>query len=107
MDPFILLLALPLAGGILMIATAGGNARWRMARNLVGFFLVALPVGGLAYLFSGIWIARERGIGHFFSVPFGGYAVTDNAVSLSLACWVGLVFAVMFIGFRRRLKRLP
>jgi hypothetical protein len=107
MDPFIMLLALPLAAGILLIATTGRNARWRMVRNMAGFFLVALPVGGLAYLFSGIWIARARGVGHFFSVPFGGYTVTDNAVFSSLTCWVGLVFALLFLAFRRRFKRLP
>ena len=78
-----------------------------MVRNLAGFFLAALPVGGLAYLFSGIWIARARGVGHFFSVPFGGYAVTDSALLSSLACWVSLVFALLAIAFRGRLKRLP
>ena len=107
MDPFILLLALPLAAGILLIATTGRKARWRIARNLAGFFLVAAPMGGLAYLFSGIWIARERGVGHFFSVPFGGYTVTDNALMLSLICWVGLVFALLLVVFNRRFKRAP
>jgi hypothetical protein len=107
MDPFILLLAAPIALGIFLIASTGRDARWGVARNLAGFVLVALPVGGLAYLFSGIWIARGRGVGHFFSVPFGGYAVTDNAVFLSLTCWVGLVFALLLVAFRRRLKRAP
>lgn len=107
MDPFILILALPFAGGILLLAITGRSARWRTARNVAGFFLVAVPVGGLAYLFSGIWIARARGVGHFFSVPFGGYTVTDNAVMVSLICWVGLVFTLLAVVFHRRFKRSP
>jgi hypothetical protein len=107
MDPFILLLALPLAIGIYLIASTGRGARWRLARNLIGIFLVAVPLGGLAYLFSGIWIARARGVGHFFSFPFGGYAVTDSALLSSLACWVGLVFVLLAVAFRGRLKWLP
>ena len=107
MDPIILILALPLAGGILLLAITGRSARWRTARNMAGFFLVAVPVGGIAYLFAGIWIARARGMGHFFSVPFGGYAVTDSALLSSLACWVGLVFALLVALFHRRFKRSP
>jgi len=107
MDPFILLLAVPLALGIFLVASTGHDARWRVARNLAGFVLVALPVGGLGYLFSGIWVARARGVGRFFSVPFGGYAVSDSALTSSLACWVGFVFALLLIVFRRRLKRAP
>ncbi len=107
MDPFILLLAVPLALGIFLVASTGRGARWRVARNLSGFVLVALPVGVLGYLFSGIWIARALGIGHFFSVPFGGYAVSDSALTLSLGCWVALVFALLLMVFRRRLKRAP
>ena len=107
MDPFIMLLAVPLALGIFLVASTGRDARWRVARNLVGFVFIALPVGGLGYLFSGIWIARALGVGHFFSVPFGGYAVSDFAVLLSLGCWVGLVFALLLIVYRRRLQRAP
>lgn len=106
MRPFIFLLALPLALGILLVARTGNDARWRVARNLAGLILVALPVGGLGYLFSGIWIARAHGVGHFFSVPFGGYAVSDNGVFLSLTSWVGVVFFLLAIVFWRRLKRL-
>ena len=106
MDPFILLLAVPLSLGIFLIASTGRNARWQVVRNLAGFALVALPVGGLAYLLSGIWIARARGVGHFFSVPFGGYAVTDSAVSSSLGCWVGIAFLLLLIVFRGRLTRV-
>lgn len=107
MDPFILMLALPMAVGILLIAITGRNARWRMVRNIAGFFLVAVPGGGLAYLFSGIWIARVRGAGHFFSVPFGGYTVTDSALLSSVICWVGLVFALLVALFRQRFRRSP
>jgi hypothetical protein len=105
MDPLILILAAPMALGIFLIATAGPNSRWRAARTLIGIFLVALIAGGLGYFFSGIWIARARGVGHFFSVPFGGYAVSDSAVSSSLACWVGFVFTLLSLLFRRRFKR--
>jgi hypothetical protein len=107
MDPFLLLLAAPLAMGIYLIAATREHSRWRAARTLIGAFLVALPVGGLGYFFSGIWVARARGIGHFFSVPFGGYAVTDDAIFLSLMCWIGLVFVPVGLAFRKRLTRLP
>jgi len=107
MGPFILIRALPFAGGILLLAITGGNARWRTARNVAGFFLVGVPVGGLAYLFSGIWIARARGVGHFFSMPFGGLMVTDNAIFGSLVGWVGLVFSLLVVVFYRRFKRSP
>ena len=103
MDPFILLLAAPLALGILLVAGTGRHSRWRVARNLAGLILIALPVGGVGYLFSGIWIARVRGVGHFFSVPFGGYAVSDSALLLSLGSWAGFVFVLLRIVFRRRL----
>ena len=105
MDPFLLLLAAPLAIGIYLIAAMPKNSRWRAARTFLGALLVALPVGGLGYFFSGIWVARARGIGHFFSVPFGGYAVTDNAVFLSLMCWIGLVFVLLGLALRKRLTR--
>ena len=105
MDPFILILAALLALGIFLIATAGPNSRWRLLRTVIGMFVVALIAGGLGYLFSGIWIARARGVGHFFSVPFGGYAVSDSALSSSLACWVGFIFTVLALLFRRRFKR--
>jgi hypothetical protein len=105
MDPFILLLAAPLAVGIYLIASSRHDARWRAAQNLTGFFLVAVPLGALAHLFSGIWIARARGVGHFFSVPIGGYTVSDSAMFWSLACWVGLVFTLMVVAFRGRLKQ--
>lgn len=105
MDPLILILATLLALGIFLIVTAGPNSRWRILRTLIGMFLVALITGGLGYFFSGIWIARARGVGHFFSVPFGGYAVSDFAVSSSLACWVGFVFTLLALLLRRRFKR--
>jgi hypothetical protein len=107
MDLFILLLAVPLALGIFVVAMTGRQSRWRVVRNLIGFALIALPAGGLGYLFSGIWIARARGVGHFFSVPFGGYAVSDSALMLSLGFWAGLVFALLLIAFRRRLQGTP
>jgi hypothetical protein len=107
MEPFILLLAVPLGVGIFLIASAGHDTRWRAARSRLGILLVAVPLGGLSYLFSGIWIARTRGVGHFYSVPFGGYAVSDSALISSLACWVSLVFVLLAIAFRRRLKRFP
>ncbi len=107
MDPFFLLLAVPLGLGTFLVVSTGRGARWQVARNLSGFVLVALPVGGLGYLFSGIWIARESGIGHFFSVPFGGYAVSDFALTSSLGCWVAFVFVLLVMVFRRRLKRAP
>jgi multisubunit Na+/H+ antiporter MnhB subunit len=105
MDPFIMLLAVPLALGIYLLASSRSDSRWQIARRYAGIFLIAFPIGGLAYLFAGIEIARARGVGHFFSVPFGGYVVTDSALALSLGCWVGIMFVLIALAFRKKLKR--
>jgi len=104
MDFLIPLLLAPLAVGIYLVWSTGPNVRWQAARYFAGVFFSALPIGGLAYFFAGIEIARWRGVGHFLSVPFGGYAVSDNAVLASLACWVVLVFVIVSVAFKRKLK---
>jgi hypothetical protein len=87
MLPIILLLAVPLAAGIYLVVSARKNSRDGVVRSTAGIFLMALPPGGLGYLFSSIWIAREQGVGHLFSVPSGGYSISDSALLSSLGCW--------------------
>jgi hypothetical protein len=69
----------------------GFRQRWLAVSAPSVFF------GGLSYFFVGMYTARIKGIGHFFSVPFGGYSVTDSAITLSLICWVGIWAAVMHL----------
>jgi len=105
MDPLTALLLVPFAAGIYLIWTAKPNSRWRVARHYAGVFFTALPIGGLAYFFAGIEIARWRGVGHFFSVPFGGYAVSDSALLASLAGWVILLGALIELVLRGKVRR--
>jgi hypothetical protein len=105
MEPLIALLSVILAAGIYLIWSAKPHSRWRAARHFAGVFFVALPIGGLAYLFAGIEIARWRGVGHFFSVPFGGYAVSDSALLGSLASWVVLFSAMIKLVLRSKTRR--
>jgi hypothetical protein len=104
MDPLLAIVLVILAAGVYLLWSAKPQARWRGGRHWVGIFFVALPTGALAYLFAGIEIARWKGVGHFYSVPFGGYAVRDSALLASFACWVALVFVIVAVVLRRREK---
>ena len=87
-------MALPLllfVAGVMLVATAP-RAIWRR----LGLLLVALPSGILAYIIASIAGASLRGDGHFYSVPFGGYDLSNNtAVGASVLLWIGAVFGVL------------
>jgi hypothetical protein len=92
----ILLLAIPILIGSYLIIKNPPEKRWRTFWRNLGAFLLAVPCGGLAYLFTGIAIARAMKVGHFYSVPFGGYAVHDSAILGSWLVWT-IVFFCLFL----------
>jgi ascorbate-specific PTS system EIIC-type component UlaA len=98
--PFSFLLAIPILLGIYLLSRGPSQSRWGMAGRVVGTFLLALPCGGLTYLFMGIEVARIRQVGHFYSVPFGGYAVSDRALALSLLAWTAVYFCIVALLIR-------
>ena len=91
----ILPILLMVAGIFILIKThkAGPGSSFR---RYLGISLVSLPAGIIAYIIAGIAAAALRGDGHFYSVPFGGYSVSNNAAILaSLLLWIGLIFIVL------------
>lgn len=77
--------------GILLVLAVLCRRRWLVV------VLGGLVLGPLAYFGTGIWLARERGIGHFHSVPFGGMSVGDMEIVSSVAVWIvgtGLVIGI-------------
>ena len=90
--------ALLIAGGVLLITRGRTNAH-----RTFGFILMAIPIGIIVYIVAGIAAARMRGEGHFYSVPFGGFTISDNtAIGFSIVIWIGLVFLALAGLFRRR-----
>jgi len=62
---------------------------------------MSLPMGSASYNLTGILVARIRGRGSFYSVPFGGYSVSNDAATLmSLLTWVAVVFVVLVCVYR-------
>lgn len=53
--------------------------------KIVLILVLSLSLGAMTYFFLGIAIARFRQEGHFYSFPFGGYAVRDEALLASVA----------------------
>jgi hypothetical protein len=89
--PVLLILA-----GIFLVIKARRAGPGSSIRRYLGISLVSLPVGIIVYIIAGIAAAAIRGDGHFYSVPFGGYSVTNNAADLaSILIWVALVFVVL------------
>ncbi len=98
----ILPLLMILAAIILIVKAQKGGPRSSLKRYL-GMFLASLPAGIIAYIFAGIAAAAIRGEGHFYSVPLGGYTVSDNlSLGASILFWIGLVFAVLAFALRAR-----
>ena len=82
--------------GVMIVEKAPG-AIWRR----LGLLLVALPSGILAYIIASIASASLRGDGHFYSVPFGGYDLSNNtAIGASVLLWIGAVFGVLAVVLR-------
>lgn len=95
-------LLLIIAGIVLMIKArrAGPGAS---VRRYLGISFVSLPVGIFVYILAGIVAASMRGDGHFYSVPFGGYSVSNNTALLaSVLVWIAVVFLALVAVFRPR-----
>ena len=93
--PFVLI-----ATGIVLILKSRRGPTWR---RYLGIFLVSFPVGIFVYIIAGIAAAAIRGDGHFYSVPFGGYSVSDNlAIAVSIVIWMALVFFSLAVLLRRK-----
>ena len=89
--PFLLIIA-----GILFVIKARKAGPGSSTRRYLGISLVSLPLGIIVYIIAGIVAAAMRGDGHFYSVPFGGYSVSNNAADIiSVLIWVGLIFVVL------------
>jgi hypothetical protein len=89
--PLLLIIA-----GILLVIKARKAGPGSSIRRYLGISFVSLPLGIILYIISGIVAATMRGDGHFYSVPFGGYSVSNNAADLiSVLIWVALVFVVL------------
>jgi hypothetical protein len=89
----VLPLLLVVCGVILLAKRLAAGAHWT---RYLGLTLISLPVGIVLYIVSGIAAAAIRGEGHFYSVPFGGYTVSNNtALGASLFLWIALVFVTL------------
>jgi hypothetical protein len=96
--PILLLIA-----GVVLVIKARRAGPGSSVRRYLGISLVSLPVGVIVYLIAGIAAAAIRAEGHFYSVPFGGYSVSNDAAILaSLLLWIGLVFVALSAVLRPR-----
>jgi len=96
----VLPLLLVAAGIILIVRRRSSGAYWT---RYLGIGLVAFPAGIVVYMFASIMAARIRGEGHFYSVPFGGYTVSNNiALGASVLIWIALVFVILALIFRTK-----
>jgi uncharacterized membrane protein HdeD (DUF308 family) len=96
--PILLILA-----GIFLVIRARKSGSGSSVRRHLGISLISLPIGVLAYVIAGIATAGIRGDGHFYSVPLGGYSVSNNAAILaSLLLWIGLAFMILAAVVRPR-----
>jgi hypothetical protein len=92
-----------IVAGILLVIKARKAGPGSSIRRYLGISLVSLPAGVIAYIVAGIAAAGIRGDGHFYSIPFGGYSVSNNAAILaSLLLWVGLAFVILAAVLRPR-----
>lgn len=79
----------------------GGWAAWKGRRGLATALLA--PGAGLSiYGTVGFLLARLRGTGRFYSVPFGGERVTDGALLMSILVWIGLAAGLVWRATRPR-----
>jgi len=95
-------ISLLLLFGVAVLAAVCYVAGLRRTGIILGSTLLAC----ITYLAVGIAIPRFVHVGHFFSVPFGGYHVTDSRILLSLLFWLVLyVLAFNLVLARRRQKK--
>lgn len=97
----ILPLLMILAAIMLIIKARKGGPRSSL-KHYFGISLAAIPCGIIAYIASGIFAARIRGEGHFYSVPFGGFSIDNAPIGFSLLFWIALVFAILAFALRQR-----
>jgi hypothetical protein len=89
--PIVLIIA-----GVLLVMKGCKEGPGSSIRRYLGISLLSLPAGIIVYIVAGIMAATVRGDGHFYSVPFGGYSVSNNgAVLISVLLWVALIFVVL------------
>ena len=89
----VLPLLLIICGVILLARRPAADAPWK---RYLGLTLISVPAGIVLYIVSGIAAAAIRGEGHFYSVPFGGYTVSNNtALGASILIWIALVFITL------------
>jgi hypothetical protein len=94
---------LMIAAAIVLILKGRAGGPGSNFKRYLGISLAALPAGIITYIFAGILAARLRAEGHFYSVPFGGYTVSNNgAIGLSILMWIALIFAVLAFLLRPR-----
>lgn len=87
--------------GLSALFLAGAvTARGRWAHLFGG--ALAFPVALLTYGILGIGIARIIGIGHFYSVPFGGERIHDWHIVVSVAFWTCIWAVQIFWLLSRR-----
>lgn len=87
---------LPLLVIIVGVVLVARSRRETPGKRYLGFALISVPVGALAYVIAGIVAAAIRGDGHFYSVPLGGYRVNHNGgIAASVVTWMALVFVLL------------
>ena len=97
----VILLCLIGPAGFILMAKSRIPTRRSAAKHYLGVVLASLAVGIAAYNLTGILVARFRGNGRFYSLPFGGYSMSNGAaIFVSLLIWIALVF-VIFVGVFR------
>ncbi len=70
--------------------------------KIVLILVLSLSLGAMTYFFLGIAIARFRQEGHFYSFPFGGYAVRDEALLASTATWIAAWAVLLSVVLKRK-----
>ena len=88
---------MPILGSLFIVLVAAGILALYGRRRALGIAMLAPVLGVSTYGALGIYIARFRGVGHFYSVPVGGERVTDFAVGASLICWVLIWVLVLWV----------
>jgi hypothetical protein len=98
-----LLPLLLIVAGIVLMIKARKVGPGASLRRYLGVSFVSLPGGIFTYIVFGIIAAAIRGDGHFYSVPFGGYSVSNNtAIVASALIWIASIFLVLAAVFRPR-----
>ena len=91
---------MPFVSLFLILLVAVGLLALRAGRRILAIVSLAPALGLGSYAALGLFIARFRSIGRFYSVPFGGERVTDPAILGSMLAW--LVFWALALGLMTR-----